>query len=125
MDSRGLVFEVVAVRAAIAFGVLFALAAVCTSAHVTLTVGLIVYVAACAFAALTLSLGYAELVALSAWGFLTGFVVNRGGRLTFHPTDVEHLALLLVLAAVVVVSRNTRLGFAHASSRGPRQGSRV
>jgi hypothetical protein len=101
--------EEVEVRAATAFGLLFALAAVCVAAHVDVTMGLIAYLGSCGLVSLGLSLGYAELVALSAWGFLTGFVVNRGGELTFRPADLEHLAALLALAAAVVVLR-TRSG---------------
>ena len=43
------------------------------------------------------------LLPVTAWGFLTGFVVNTGGLLTFGGADLAH-ALVLTLAATVATT---------------------
>ncbi|MBO0691764.1 MAG: hypothetical protein J2P58_02605 [Acidimicrobiaceae bacterium] len=107
---RGSLWRVFAVRAGVAAGAMFVLAAVFTSLQVGLLVGLVGYVACCGLAALALPLRYAVLTGLTGWAFLTGFVVNVDGQLTFAPADLRHLALLLALSAAVSVCAPTGQG---------------
>lgn len=96
---------VAAVRGGAAVGVMFALAAVLTQLSVGVATGVTAYAAGCGLSALALSIGWACAVGLSGWAFLTGFVVNVGGQLTFTHRDLEHLALLLALSAAVSLLR--------------------
>lgn len=100
--------DVAAVRAGLGFGVLLTLAAAMAQAHADVSAGLIGFLSATAMAALAVPLGYAALLGLSAWGLLTGFVVNAGGQLTFAASDLTHLALLVVLAVAAAVLRPRR-----------------
>lgn len=99
-------------RAGAAFVLLFGLAAGFVAGHVGTLAGLVAYVGACGVCALLLPPGYAALTGLSGWAFLTGFVVNTAGRLTFAVPDLERLALLVALSIAVSAVR-------------PRHGSRV
>jgi len=90
------------------------LAAAFTSWHVSVLTGLLGYGACCGLAALALPLRYAALTGVTGWAFLTGFVVNADGSLTFARGDLEHLAMLLVLSAALSVARSSRT--AHAES---------
>jgi hypothetical protein len=100
---RTSVWGVFAVRAGMAGAAMFALAAVFTTLRVGLLVGLLGYVGCCGLAALALPLRYAVLTGLTGWAFLTGFVVNVDGQLTFGAGDLRHLALLLALSSAVSV----------------------
>lgn len=101
MDSG--LWRIFAVRAGACAVALFVLAAVFARLQVTVAVGLVAYIAACGLAALVLPLRYALLLGLTGWGFLTGFVVNVGGELTFAVGDLRDLGLLLALPAAVSV----------------------
>ncbi|MGY0389200.1 hypothetical protein ACWZJV_19725 [Nocardioides sp. WG-D5] len=92
--------RVKAVRAGAAAATLLVATAVFTVAGVGFSVWLITIVALTTCAALTLTLPYALLLALTGWGLVTGFAVNTGGQLTFAPSDLRHLALLLALGCV-------------------------
>lgn len=100
---RSSLWGVSAVRAGVAGSMMFALAALFVQVHVALIVGVLGYAGSCALAALMLPVRYAVLTGLSGWAFLTGFVVNVGGRLTLGRGDLEHLALLLALSFTVSV----------------------
>lgn len=107
--------DVAAVRAGFGFGALLSLAAVMTRTHADLHVGMIGFLGGAALSALAVPLGYSALLGLSAWGLLTGFVVNTGGQLTFAGSDLLRLALLVALSMSVAVLRPHR----------PDHGSRV
>ena len=95
--------EVVEVRAGIAAGALLTLAAVVTAAHTSAPIGTLGYLGLCLFAAAALTPMWAAAIGLAGWGFLTGFVVNAGGQLTFHARDLERLAALVVLSLATSV----------------------
>lgn len=77
---------------------------VATICH-TLTVGVrpadVVMLLIVALSCVGLPVRYAALTGLSAWGFLTGFVVNDGGLLTFATADLLRLAILVGLGVTV------------------------
>lgn len=107
---RRTLWNLSAVRAGWAGAGMLILAAVFVQADVGLLTGLLGYLAACGLAALALPVRYAVLVGLTGWAFLTGFVVNVGGQLTFAGGDLRHLALLLALpAAVSVLAHGSRV----------------
>jgi hypothetical protein len=61
-----------------------------------------------AVGATTLPLLLAAGLGATGWGFVTGFVVNTGGQLTFDPADLVRLTLMVsaaVLAAAAVSAR--------------------
>lgn len=95
----------IAVRAGMVEVGLFALAAVFARLGVSTVTGVLAYAAFCGLAAIVLTIGWAVAIGLSGWAFLTGFVVNAYGQLTFAPHDLEHLALLLALSAAVSLLR--------------------
>jgi hypothetical protein len=104
----GSLFDVAAVRAGAAFATLFALAAVFVATRVDVGTGFLAYLALCGLFALALPPRLAFLVSLSGWGFLTGFVVNRGGQLTFAVPDLAHLTVLVTVGTAVSVLRPRR-----------------
>lgn len=95
---------------AYAVGALFAMAAVLAHVHVGVPAGLAAYALVCCLGAVLVTPGLAAVVGLSGWGFLTGFVVNTGGRLSFAGSDLRHLVLLLVLpVAVAALGHGSRV----------------
>ncbi|WGL51560.1 hypothetical protein P5P86_16525 [Nocardioides sp. BP30] len=123
MESR--LTDVAAVRAGWGFALLFGLAALLAHTHADLAAGLFGFLGACALAALTVPFGYAVLLGLSGWGFLTGFVVNSGGQLSFAGSDLGHLALLVALSAAVAVLRPRGAAHTRAARQRRPHGSRV
>lgn len=87
------------VRFGAAAGLLFAATAVCR--HLPTTEGALVLGAIVAGGALTLPARYAAGLGVAAWAFLTGFVFNAGGQLTFTAGDVRRAVMLVVAASVV------------------------
>jgi len=102
---NGSLWGVLAVRAGVAEAAMFALAALFARLGVGVVTGVLAYAACCVLAGIVLTVGWACAVGVSGWAFLTGFVVNAYGRLTFAQSDLEHLALLLALSAAVSLLR--------------------
>jgi hypothetical protein len=80
-------------------GILFGTTAVCMRLGLdTATSGLVLATVAIS-ASLLLPLRYAAPLGLVAWAFLTGFIVNLGGQLSFAGDDAPRAAVLVLAAA--------------------------
>jgi len=109
------------VRFGLAAGAVAALVTVCVRLGVDAATALALVAGVVAAAGVALPRRFAAAVALSAWGFLTGFVVNTGGQLTFGPADLDRLGVLvivaLVAATVPALTRRARAAVAHGRAR--------
>lgn len=73
-------------------------ATVCHDLGVSVQVGLVLLALVVVVSAAYLPPRFTVVVALSAWAFLTGFVVNAGGQLSFHPADLDRMGVLVLVA---------------------------
>jgi hypothetical protein len=99
-SGRSLLVEVPELRLGLVLLAVALAVAVGTRSGAGVPLGLAVVTTLAVAASLTLPMRLAVLTGLSAWAFLTGFVVNLGGRLTFHQEDVARLGVLLAATAL-------------------------
>lgn len=91
-------------RFAVVNAVLFLATTACRVADLDPTRSLaLVLVALCA-SCLALPLPWALVTGISAWGFVTGFVVNTAGQLTFDTGDLQRAGVFLALAAAASIA---------------------
>jgi hypothetical protein len=119
-----------------AVGLEFAATAVCR--HLTTGAAGIVLGTVVVGGAFLLPWRYAGGLAVTAWAFLTGFVVNTGGQLSFGPDDARHLvdlaAAAVLVSCAVAIARigawsthsqpHRRIPAAHGAYLGTRTSSR-
>lgn len=86
------------VRFGFAEASLLVAATFCARLGVDVRVGQVMLVAVAVAACLALPVRFAVVVGLSAWAFLTGFVVNAVGQLSFHPADLDRMGVLVLVA---------------------------
>lgn len=98
--------DVPQVRFAVVNGVVFLTATVCHVLRVGVPTGAVAMGSLLVLSCLALPVRYAAATGLCAWAFLTGFVVNTGGQLTFAHDDLTRM-LLLVAVGVLTSSART------------------
>jgi hypothetical protein len=108
--------EVPEVRFGLAQAAVLVAATLCERLGADVATGTVVLTGVAAAGSVRLPLRLAALVGLSAWAFVTGFVVNAGGQLTFGAADLDRLVLVELVALVAaVVARPS----AHVDVRSP------
>ena len=99
--------EVPETRMGLGVGLVAVLTAVLHTVGAGPTAGLVVLGLVVVLAAAALPWALATLVAISAWAFLTGFLANALGVLTFGYADLVRAGVLLAAAAVAAAGRTT------------------
>jgi len=86
------------VRFGFAEAALLVTVTVCGRLGLDVSTGLVVLAAVAATSCAVLPLRFSWAVGLSAWAFLTGFVVNAVGQLSFRPADLDRMGVLVLVA---------------------------
>jgi hypothetical protein len=104
------------VRLSVANAAIFVAATVCHVLRTDVRAGALAVGGVLLLSCLVLPVRYAAASGLCAWAFLTGFVVNAGGQLTF---DRDDLARMLVLVAAGVLGSSV-VSDGHGQRRHPK-----